>query len=143
MQETFKGPKPNPHSAKNKQLNSEENHSFNRYKLFAIADYLQLLCLELPMLSEDTPIYLSLFFLAFFLSSRNRSSSWTNSTISFTFCRTLMPWSFPFSSSNTEKSYYRTEWSSVKMWLYTKGSVVKSLGRLQKEKKMLFVSFIV
>ncbi|KAG5853475.1 hypothetical protein ANANG_G00073850 [Anguilla anguilla] len=54
------------------------------------------LYLNPPMLSEDTPMYLSLFFLAFFLSSLSRSSSCTNSTISFTFCRTLMPWSFPY-----------------------------------------------
>jgi len=41
--------------------------------------------LKPDILSEDTPIYLSLFFLAFFLSSLNLSSSWTNSSISFTF----------------------------------------------------------
>lgn len=54
--------------------------------------------LKPDMLSEDTPIYLSLFFLAFFLSSLNLSSSWTNSISSFTFWRTLTPWSLPFSS---------------------------------------------
>lgn len=56
------------------------------------------LYLNPPTLSEDTPMYLSLFFFAFFLSSRSRSSSWANSTISFTFWRMFIPWSLPFSS---------------------------------------------
>lgn len=49
--------------------------------------YLQFLKLPPPppILSEETPIYLSLFFFAFFLSSLSLSSSWMNSTISFTF----------------------------------------------------------
>ena len=37
-----------------------------------------------PIDSLDIPTYLSLFFFAFFLSSRNRSSSWINSIMSLT-----------------------------------------------------------
>jgi len=39
--------------------------------------------------SPAMPIYLSLVFFAFLRSSRTRSSSWTNSTSSFAFCRTV------------------------------------------------------
>lgn len=38
------------------------------------------------------PIYLSLFFLAFFLSSLNFSSSWIKSISSLTLCLMLIPW---------------------------------------------------
>lgn len=62
-----------------------------------------LLYLNPPTLSEETPTYLSLFFFAFFLSSRSLSSSWANSTISFTFWRIFIPWSLPFSSVHRNK----------------------------------------
>lgn len=39
-----------------------------------------------------SPMYLSLFFLAFFLSSRSLSSSWMKSISSRTLCLMLMPW---------------------------------------------------
>jgi len=39
--------------------------------------------------SPAMPIYLSFVFFAFLRSSRTRSSSWTNSTSSFAFCRTV------------------------------------------------------
>lgn len=70
-----------------------------------------------PILSEETPMYLSLFFLAFFLSSLSLSSSWTNSTISFTFWRTLMPWSFPFSSAQTQETNGQTYMTNCNLLL--------------------------
>lgn len=93
------------------KLNNAHSKPFTNYSVLWLFDvngdmtiYLQVFMLPPPppILSDETPMYLSLFFLAFFLSSLSLSSSWTNSTISFTFWRTLIPWSLPFSSGQTQ-----------------------------------------
>ena len=52
--------------------------------------------------SPANPMYLSLAFFAFLRSSRTRSSSWTKSTSSFAFCRTVHITASTYSTGKTE-----------------------------------------